>query len=118
MRQAAYTAWKADIDAGRQSVLIADDRATVTELNRQARHDRIIAGLVDPTTELNLTEGTRASVGDLIITRRNDRRIVAGSTGWVRNGDRWTITAINPDGSATVRRAGYNRGASTILPAL
>ncbi|MDR2929891.1 MAG: relaxase domain-containing protein [Propionibacteriaceae bacterium] len=117
MRQAAYAAWKADTNAGLQSVLIADDRATVTELNRQARHDRIIAGLVDPTTELNLTEGTRASLGDLIITRRNDRRIVAGSTGWVRNGDRWTITHINPDGSAIVRRAGYTRGASTILPA-
>ena len=117
MQQAAYGAWRADVSQGRQSVLIADDRATVAELNRQARHDRILAGVVDPTIEAHLAEGTRASVGDVVVTRRNDRRIVAGSTGWVRNGDRWTVTAINTDGSAIVRRAGYSRGASTVLPA-
>jgi len=117
MRQAAYQAWLADTQAGYQTILIADDRSTVTELNRQARHDRIIAGLVDPTRDTRLAEDTRASVGDIIITRRNDRRLIAGRTGWVRNGDRWTITRIHGDGSIAVRRVGHTRGATVVLPA-
>ncbi|MCL2489498.1 MAG: hypothetical protein FWF36_02040 [Propionibacteriaceae bacterium] len=52
-----------------------------------------------------------------MITRLNDRRIVAGKTGWVRNGDRWTITRVHTDGSVTARRAGYRFGASIVLPA-
>ena len=70
-----------------------------------------------PEREVTLNDGTRASAGDLIITRRNDRRLQAGSTGWVRNGDRWTITKVHEDGAITVRRDGYNRGATVILPA-
>jgi hypothetical protein len=117
MRESAYRAWQRDMAEGLQTVLVAEDRTTVTELNRQARHDRIIAGIVDPSRELHLADGTRASVGDIIITRRNDRRIQAGSTGWVRNGDRWKITAITADGSAIARRAGLDRGGSAVLPA-
>jgi hypothetical protein len=41
----------------------------------------------------------------VIITRRNDRRLTAG-TSWVRNGDRWTVTHVTGDGAlrATHRR--------------
>ena len=117
MLQAAYQAWLTDTANGLTSVLIADDRNTVADLNRQARHDRIAAGQVDPTRHIDLAEGTRASVGDTVITRLNDRRLIAGRTGWVRNGDRWTITALYDDGSVTVRRAGHQRGASVVLPA-
>ena len=43
----------------------------------------------------------------MIITRRNDRRLTAGRD-WVRNGDRWTVTAVTADGGirATHRRTG------------
>jgi hypothetical protein len=53
----------------------------------------------------------------LVITRRNDRRLIAGRVGWVRNGDRWTITRVHPDGAVTIRRAGYNTGGTITLPA-
>ncbi len=33
---------------------------------------------------------TRLSVGDTILTRRNDRRLGVSGTDWVKNGDRWT----------------------------
>ncbi len=53
--------------------------------------DLILAGEVDPTREIALHDGTAASVGDIVITRRNDRRLRAGND-WVRNGARWTVT--------------------------
>ncbi len=33
-------------------------------------------------------------VGDVVITRRNDRRLGVSGTDWVKNGDRWTVTAV------------------------
>jgi conjugative relaxase-like TrwC/TraI family protein len=117
MTEQAYQAWSADIAAGKASLLIADAHDTVGDLNQRARHERIMNEHVDPTRDITLTDGTRASTGDLVITRHNDRRLTAGKTGWVRNGDRWTITHIHPDGAVTVRRAGYRHGARVILPA-
>jgi conjugative relaxase-like TrwC/TraI family protein len=116
MLDAAYAAWLADLTAGHQSVIIAETQDTVTALNVRARLDRIIAGQVAPTRQVGLHDSTEASKGDLVITRRNDRRLLAGK-GWVKNGDRWIVTATNGDGSVTVRRAGRRIGASVVLPA-
>ncbi|MDR3359620.1 MAG: relaxase domain-containing protein [Bifidobacteriaceae bacterium] len=113
----AYLAWRADITAGRASLLIAEDRATVRDLNQRARNERIIARQVQHDHAVTLADGSQASPGDLVITRRNDRRLVAGRTGWVRNGDRWTVTQVYPDGSVTIRRAGMDTGGNVTLPA-
>ena len=62
-----------------------------------------------------MADGNRASVGDVIITRRNDRRLRLTATDWVKNGDRWTITHIGRHGELTVR---HNRSRLTVrLPA-
>ena len=58
--------------------------------------------------------GATAGVGDLVVTRQNDRRLATG-TRWVRNGDRWTVTALGPDGTLIVKRA--NGGGQVMLPA-
>ena len=115
MLDAAYQAWRADLDAGRASVMLAPSSDLVAALNQRARDDRILDGHVAPQGGVQLHDGSQASVGDLVITRRNDRRLVA-STGWVRNGDRWTVAATHPDGSATVRRAAGH--AAVVLPAV
>jgi hypothetical protein len=52
---------------------------------------------------VRLGDGNRASVGDVIITRANDRRLRLSATDWVMNGDRWTITHIDRNGGLTVR---------------
>jgi len=117
MREDAYQAWLGDLSSGLSSVLIAQDRDTVTDLNAKARTQRIYDGQVSPVGEAQLADGSRASKGDLIVTRLNQRRITAGRTGWVRNGDRWTVLAVNPDGSLRARRAGYQYGATVTLPA-
>jgi hypothetical protein len=117
MIEAAYQAWQADTARGLSSVLIAETGQTVAELNRRARADRIANGQVHPGPEIELQDGSRASKGDVVTTRRNDRRLIAGRSGWVRNGDQWTITNIRDDGSVTIRRLGRNAGASVVLPA-
>ena len=99
---ALYAAWRADIDAGRTSVMIAPDSATVGELNRRARADLVAQGVV-ADEGLELGEGQRAGVGDEVITRQNSRMLTTGRR-WVKNGDRWVVTATHEDGSMAVKR--------------
>ncbi|WP_420810560.1 ATP-binding domain-containing protein [Jiangella aurantiaca] len=113
MLDAAYRSWRRDELAGLQSLLIAGDSTTVTDLNRRARADRVATGEVEDDG-VSLRDGTIAAVGDRVITRNNQRRLAVG-TGWVKNGDTWHVQAVHRDGSLTVRRA---KGNGTItLPA-
>ena len=113
MLDALYRAWKADVEAGRSSLMIAGDLATVNELNTRARVERIATGQV--TQEgLDLGGGGSAGVGDRVVTRQNNRRLGTGRR-WVRNGDQWIVSATHPDGAMTVRRAGA--GGPVVLPA-
>ncbi|KIP53065.1 conjugal transfer protein [Leucobacter komagatae] len=116
MTDAAYTAWRADTNAGLVSVLIAETNETVTALNNRARADLILDGTLKADREVRLTDGSLAGVGDTIITRRNDRRLRTKDT-WVRNGARWKITRVRNDGSLTVRAAGRPFGSAIVLPA-
>ncbi|MCL2419607.1 MAG: relaxase domain-containing protein, partial [Conexibacteraceae bacterium] len=108
-----YEAWKADVDKGLTSLMIAADVHTAAALNRRARSDRIDAGLVSEAS-IALAGDQRAGVGDEIVTRQNDRRLNT-ERGWVKNGDRWIVTAIDKDGSLAVRRSGG--GGTVRLPA-
>jgi ATP-dependent exoDNAse (exonuclease V) alpha subunit len=97
-----YQAWRQDVDAGRTSLMLAADSATVADLNRRARADRIVAGQVAPDG-VEAAGGQTVGVGDMVITRQNDRRLHDGRR-WVKNGDRWSVTATHADGEITVRR--------------
>jgi len=50
-------------------------------------------GSITPLQHLRclLADGNRASVGDVIITRTNNRRLRLTAIDWVKNGDRWTL---------------------------
>ena len=108
---AAYQAWRADVEAGRTSVMIAPDTATVSELNRRARDHLVAAGQVE-ATGVDLSDGGTAGKGDQIVTRQNDRTLIAGHR-WVHNGDRWTVSATGHDGTIVARS---KNGASVTLP--
>ncbi|MFC4628282.1 MobF family relaxase [Promicromonospora alba] len=101
---AAYRAWKADTETGLSSVLVVPDTATMNDLNRRARAERVLTGRVSDGHTVRLAGQTRASAGDLILTRRNDRTLRYRRAGWVRNGDRWQLTTVHPDGSVTAQR--------------
>lgn len=117
MIDAAYLAWRADLRAGRSSVLVTEASRDVIDLNERARAERIRDGETSASQEVELADGTRASVGDLVITRRNERRIKPMRGGWVRNGDRWRVCDVRGDGSIVVQRLGMLIGASVVLPA-
>jgi conjugative relaxase-like TrwC/TraI family protein len=113
MLDALFNAWRTDIDEGRRSLMIAGDNQTVTDLNARARAHRVADGLV--TEEgVRLADGSVAGVGDLIVTRRNNRSLSTGS-GWLKNGDTWTVTRICRGGGLKVKRGDSHREVS--LPA-
>lgn len=115
MVDAAYVAWRADCAAGRASILVTESARDVRALNERARAERLLLdGAVDQH-EVDLVDGCRASFGDVVITRQNDRRIRTMRRGWVKNGDRWRVTDIRPDGAVVVKRLGA-RGGRTVLP--
>jgi hypothetical protein len=97
----AFTAWVQDRAVGLDAIMLAPTRELVAELNRRAREHRRAS--VPAGQEVRLGDGNRASVGDMIITRANDRRLRLSVTDWVKNGDRWTITRIYRSGGLTVR---------------
>lgn len=117
MIDAAYQAWRDDTQAGKASVLVTDNTNAVVDLNARARSERLAAGKIPAGPEVPLIDGTRASVGDWVITRKNDRRLRTLRSGWVRNGDRWTVTDVRDDGSLVVRRQGKKYGGAVVLPA-
>lgn len=118
MLDAAYEAWRADVNAGKASVLVTESARAVQELNERARAERLLLDGAGDGREVHLVDGSRASVGDVVITRRNDRRIETTTRGWVMNGDRWRITDIRRDGSVVVDRLDQLRRGSTVLPAV
>lgn len=112
MIDAAYAALQADLADGKASLLIAEASATVRELNERARADRILTGHTDPRRAVRLADGLEASAGDLVITRKNRRRLSTlrdlATSAFVRNGDRWQITAVHREGSVDARRIGVD----------
>ena len=110
--QDAFTAWVSDRAAGLDTIMIAPSRKLVNELNRQAR-DHLLSGH-PASREVRLADGNQASVGDVIITRTNDRRLRLAANDWVKNGDRWTITGVGRQSDLIVR---HNRSnLTTRLP--
>ena len=93
--------------AGRDVLLMIRDNERRRELSRRIREDLIHLGVVDGTgPAVTLADGARASAGDLILCRRNDRRLEAGEPGrTLANGDTLRVEKVLPDGRITVRRA-------------
>lgn len=116
MTDAAYSAWLRDMASGMSSVLVADTGEAVGALNRRARAELVLSGVVDASAEAPLRDDVAASVGDVVITRKNDRRLRSGSN-WVRNGSRWQVVAIRRDGSLRVRNTDRIGGRPLWLPA-
>jgi hypothetical protein len=109
---AVFNGWQNDRSRGRDAIMLAPTRELVSRLNQRAQDHRF-AGTTPPW-EVELADGNRASVGDLIITRRNDRRLRVSATDWVKNGDRWTV--LNLTGTGGVRVRHLRNGRTVTLP--
>ena len=131
-----FAAWNTDRIAGLDTVMLAPTRDLVADLNARARSARLTTatssalnlqtpgssalsppGPVPP--EVGLADQNQASVGDIVVTRTNDRRLTTNrrTTGrrWVRNGDRWTVTHVYRDGRLAV--SSLRDGQHVTLPA-
>ena len=108
-----FDAWLTARHAGADALMVAPTRMLVAELNARAQAD--LRGGVRPTRTVALADGSDAAVGDVIITRVNDRRLRTSGTDWVRNGDRWNITGIATNGD--LRAIHQTNRQTVILPA-
>jgi hypothetical protein len=97
-----FANWTDDIRAGRRSLMVAADTATVADLNGRARAHRVAEGAVREAGATG-SDGSMIGVGDVVVTRQNQRDL-GSSTGWVRNGDEWVVAALDEGGGLTVRR--------------
>jgi len=119
MKDAAASAYLADVGAGKSSIVMLSTRDDVREVNLAIQAHFRGHGNADAARTTMLSDELDAGVGDTILTRRNTRvlRTKGGRRRnmFVRNGDLWTVTAVNNDGSLTVRSKTHD-GAVT-LPA-
>jgi conjugative relaxase-like TrwC/TraI family protein len=106
--------WLSLTREGRTVAVTASSNQHVDALNNSIQCARLDAGQLEPGTAVPIAGGERAHVGETVVTRRNDRRLVTSSGETVRNRDIWTVTATHPDGSLTVTPHG---GGTISLPA-
>jgi ATP-dependent exoDNAse (exonuclease V) alpha subunit len=95
----ALAAYRADVAAGKDALLLTDTVEMADALNRRI-HDHTITAAADTVTA---ARGHRIADGDVIISRRNEPAItVHDATDMkvpadpVRNGQRWTVFAVDP----------------------
>ena len=115
MTEAAYAGWRADMLAGKTTLMTAASGTDVTALSAQARTERVDAGQVE-SGGVPLRDGTLAGRGDWIVTRQNNRKAaINGGRDWVKNGDAWRVIKRHRNGALGVEHL-VHRGRVT-LPA-
>jgi AAA domain len=99
----AFAAWLQDRSAGVDAIMLAPTRELVAELNRRARDHRL--DNAPAGQEVRLGDGNRASVGDMIITRTNDRRLRPNGThdGGSAHGGRSAMETASPSVRGSAR---------------
>jgi len=108
---AVYAQWAAARAAGSGALMMARSRADVEQLNTRARDAAVDAGEVTGPAVQHGSHSWQA--GDLLLARRNDRRLQVGDT-HVRNGDRYLVRTARDDGLLVQRLGGTQRA---LLPA-
>jgi DNA primase catalytic core len=99
MTEEVFTSWRADRGHGKDAIMLAPTRDLVADLNQRARAHRIAGtDLASIGPSVPLSDGNDASVGDVIITRRNQRSLRITRTDWVKNGDRWIVVDVPKHG--------------------
>lgn len=117
MIEDVFRKYSADVNAGKQSIMIASTNETVTRLNDLAQAHAIEHGQVSTDAgAVALHNSSRAHLGDTIVTRKNARRLIVNSgQDFVKNGDLWRVTDLHNDGRITAQHTGH--GGKVTLPA-
>ena len=117
MIEDVFRKYSVDMNAGKQSIMIASTNETVTKLNDLAQAHAIEHGQVSTDAgAVALHNSSRAHLGDTIVTQKNARRLVVNSgQDFVKNGDLWRVTDLHDDGRITAQHTGH--GGKVTLPA-
>ena len=85
------------------TVISAPTTVLMGDINRQIAERRHQLGETGPTITTTSTQ-QNIREGDLVTTRRNDRRLKDTNGEHVRNGDRWTVTGTGGNGGIRLCR--------------
>ncbi|HVE45895.1 MAG TPA: MobF family relaxase [Acidimicrobiales bacterium] len=93
--------WIEHHGSGRSLAVSAETNEHVAVLNESIQRARGERGQLGPVAA-RIAEGATATVGDIVVTRRNDRALITDHGEPVRNRERWTVAAVHDDGALTV----------------
>jgi conjugative relaxase-like TrwC/TraI family protein len=98
---------------GRSLAITTTTNEHATLINHHIQHTRLNTGALAGTA-VAAADGD-IYIGDVVMTRRNDRTLTTTAGDNVRNRDRWTITATHDDG--TITALAHTSDATVTLPA-
>ena len=107
--------WLNEHDNGKTLAITTTTNTHVDQINDAIQSRRVARGDLHPDGSAEIADGASALVGDIIATRRNERRLRAETNEPVRNRDLWTVTAIDTAGSLTVTKL-HGHGTVTLPP--
>ena len=94
--------WFEVTGAGGRIAIVCSTNDHVDAVNGAIQQARLERGDIDATTMVKISGGEQAAVGEVVVTRRNDRTIVTTDGEPTRNREQWCVTAVGDDGSLTV----------------
>ncbi|MGA5441908.1 MobF family relaxase [Streptomyces griseoincarnatus] len=108
MLDAVFAGWQRDVEAGVNALMMADDGEMVRELNLRAQAFQLASGRLDLSRTARLRDELQAAVGDVIVTRKNQRKLsLLGGRDFVKNGDQWLIERTDRRGNVHARHTGH-----------
>lgn len=90
--------WVDESGSGRSVALVAETNDHVDRLNAAVQELRRGIGQI-ADRGIRVAGSETAAVGDVVVTRRNDRTLVTDRGEPIRNRDRWTVVAVGRSGS-------------------
>ncbi len=94
--------WLDTTSEGGTVTITASTNEHVDKINAVVQNLRVEAGQLSIERSSAIGGGEQAHVGDVVVTRQNDRRLETTLGEPVRNRESWTVEAIAGDGSLTV----------------
>ena len=114
LEQAFTNAYRA-VTEGKQALIIASTNEIVNELNQRFTQELRASGKVNTAKTVPIKDGNNAALGDIILTRTNNRLLKDNQGQFITNGSLLEVIEIHPDGAVTAIRK--DTQATLTLPA-
>lgn len=111
----AFKKWTTLTDQGHDTLIVAERNTAVAQLNDLAQERRLANSELGAAIGQS-RDGHTLHESDVILCRKNQRRILDSNGDWIKNGQRWRITGSAGEGSLAVVDVD-GQGVTAILPA-